>query len=102
VFRSGAAPRGDLERNGIFGVSDESELGVLFVVLVRDWGWFERPAVWASGGGSVVFEVAEGEAQPLVVDAQYFSQGDSCERFVRVGQGETYGFGEGDVAVDIV
>jgi len=84
-------------------VSGEGELSVVVVALEGDsGGGFESPAVWASGGGAVVFEVAKGESQSLVVDAQYFSQGDSRERFVRVSQGETYGLGEGDVAVGIV
>ena len=62
----------------MFGVSGEGELSVVVVALEGDsGGGFESPAVWASGGGAVVFEVAKGESQSLVVDAQYFSQGDS-------------------------
>ena len=38
----------------------------------------------------------------MVVDTKYFSQGDSGEWFIGVGEGETYGLGEGDMAVVIV
>ena len=84
--------------NGTGGMrSDEGELSD------SSWGWlrFQGPSARAACGDAFLFEIAKGESEALVVDAEDFSQGNACQGLVGVCQGEPDGFGEGNVAEDL-